>query len=111
MYSQGLESIGPEAKDSFPTLIDALRGPDESLRRWCPHALAAIDPAAEAAVPALIAAVKRGDDCGAILALGKIRPAVEAKRKIGRLLDGIENGTDGQEVRARLAERQRRSRS
>jgi site-specific DNA recombinase len=32
---------------------------------------------------------------------------VEVKRKIGRLVDGIESGTDGQEVRARLAERQR----
>jgi site-specific DNA recombinase len=31
----------------------------------------------------------------------------DVKRKIGRLLDGIEIGTDGPEVRARLAERQR----
>jgi HEAT repeat protein len=76
---ESLGELGPEARESVPTLIEIVKSPEKTkYRRRAVDALGQIGPAASSAVPALIAVLSNDKDRvqdHAVIALGMIGPA------------------------------------
>jgi HEAT repeat protein len=79
-------SIGSEAKEAIPDLIEALKDPEPSIVRGSSSALANMG---QVAIPSLIKALKEEDEtirAGAAQALGKIGPEAEGRKPRNRCL-------------------------